>query len=304
MDNIILEVNEEYIGVRIDVFLAKKLTQFTRSAIQKVILENNVTVNGKIIKYNYKLKKNDSIELLIVEAKELNILAENIPLDILFEDEHILVINKQKGMVVHPAPGHYEGTLVNALMHHCKGQLSGINGVLRPGIVHRIDKDTSGILVVAKTNESHVGLSLQLEKHTMVRVYNAIAINNLKEDTGTIDKPIGRHPKERKKMAVTNKNSKHAITHYKVLERLSRYTFVEVTLETGRTHQIRVHMHSIGNPLLGDELYGKVNASKFGFYGQALHATVLGFIHPYTKKYMEFTSSLPPEFEIALQKMR
>ncbi|MDE6182332.1 MAG: RluA family pseudouridine synthase, partial [Eubacteriales bacterium] len=235
--------------------------------------------------------------------KELNIKEENIPLDIIYEDDDIILINKPQNMVVHPAAGNYEGTLVNALMFHCKGNLSGINGILRPGIVHRIDKDTSGILVVAKNDNAHQKLAIQLANHSMTRVYYAIVTGNLKEDTGTIDAPIGRHKVDRKKMAVINKNSKNAITHYTVLERLKKHTLVKLQLETGRTHQIRVHMAYIGHSLLGDEVYG-AKKQPYKLLGQALHAKVLGFIHPTKNEYMEFETELPEYFNNLIKKLR
>ena len=304
MNEYSFEVQNDDVLKRIDLFLTDNMGVLSRNNIQKLIKDKKVFVNNKNVKHSYKLQKNDFIQVFIDEPKELEVTAQNIPLDIIFEDEHIVVVNKPKGMVVHPAVGNYEGTLVNALLHHCKGQLSGINGVMRPGIVHRIDKDTTGLLVVSKSNEAHIGLAKQFEEHTINRIYNAIVFNNVKEDEGTIDKPIGRHPTERTKMAITSKNSKRAVTHYKVLERFGKYTFVEFKLETGRTHQIRVHMAYNGNPLLGDYVYCKNTKITYGFDGQALHAKVLGFNHPITNKYMEFEAKLPANFEIAIHKMR
>ncbi len=287
---------------RIDSFLNNSLENISRSRIQKLIEENKILVNNKNINKNYKLKENDKIIVNIEQPKEINILPEDIPLDIVYEDEDVILINKPQDMVVHPANGHYSHTLVNALMYHCKDNLSGINGVMRPGIVHRIDKDTSGILIVAKNDKAHQSLASQLEDHSMTRVYYAIVYNNLKNDTGTIDAPIGRHPVDRKKMAVTDKNSKRAITHYEVLQRFKKYTFIKLRLETGRTHQIRVHMAYVGNPLLGDNVYGK-EKQPFNLIGQVLHAKVLGFLHPTTNKYMEFETELPQYFKELLKKI-
>lgn len=288
---------------RIDSFLNSSLEDISRSRIQKLIEDNEILVNNKPINKNYKLKENDTILINIEEPKEINILPENIHLNIVYEDNDIILINKPQNMVVHPANGHYSGTLVNALMYHCKDNLSGINGVMRPGIVHRIDKDTSGILIVAKNDKAHQSLASQLENHSMTRVYYAIVYNNLKNDTGTIDAPIGRHPIDRKKMAVTDKNGKRAVTHYEVLKRFKKYTFIKLKLETGRTHQIRVHMSYIGNPLLGDTVYGK-EKQPFKLLGQVLHAKVLGFIHPITNEYMEFETELPQYFKELLNKLQ
>lgn len=299
LEFLILKDNEDK---RIDSFLNDKLEDISRSRIQKLIEEKQILVNNKNINKNYKLKENDKILVNIDEPKEIDILPENIPIDIVYEDDDVILINKPQDMVVHPANGHYSGTLVNALMYHCKDNLSGINGVMRPGIVHRIDKDTSGILIVAKNDKAHQSLASQLEDHSMTRVYYAIVYNNLKEDTGTIDAPIGRHPVDRKKMAVTDKNSKIAVTHYEVLQRFKKYTFIRLKLETGRTHQIRVHMAYIGNPLLGDVVYGK-EKQPFKLKGQVLHAKVLGFIHPTTNEYMEFETDLPQYFKDLLKKL-
>lgn len=296
-------IEKEDIGIRIDVYIADNFEQLSRNAVQKLIESNNITVNEKKIKANYKLKENDVISLEIPQAKEVEISAENIPLEILYEDKDIIVINKQQGMVVHPAPGHYTGTLVNALMYYCKKDLSGINGQLRPGIVHRIDKDTSGILIVAKNDKAHQFLALELSKHTMIRKYQAIVFNSFSEQDGTVDKPIGRHPLDRKKMAVTQKNSRHAVTHYKVLEKLGKFSLIQAQLETGRTHQIRVHMAYIGHPLLGDEVYG-TKKQPFYLKGQVLHAKVLGFIHPITKQYMEFETELPEYFQKLIERLK
>ncbi len=287
---------------RVDIYLSEKIEQLSRGNIQKLAKNNLILVNGKAIKSNYKLKLNDLIEVSFEAPKEVDILAENIPLNIVYEDEQLLVINKPENMVVHPAPGNYTGTLVNALMHHCKNNLSGINGELRPGIVHRIDKETSGILVVAKTNEAHIKLSEQLQNHTMMRKYHAIVHNIIKEEKGKVDKPIARDKKDRKKMAI-NLEGRRAVTHFKVLEKFDNFTYVEFSLETGRTHQIRVHMKSIGHPLLGDETYSK-NNHKFNLNGQVLHAKQLGFIHPTTNEYMEFNSELPQSFQKVLNYYR
>ncbi|MBS5794546.1 MAG: RluA family pseudouridine synthase [Clostridiales bacterium] len=287
---------------RIDNFLNNNLEDVSRNRIQKLIEEKQVLVNNKSINKNYKIKENDKIIINIEEPKEIDILPENIPLNIVYEDEDVILVNKPQDMVVHPANGHYSHTLVNALMYHCKDNLSGINGVMRPGIVHRIDKDTSGILIVAKNDKAHQKLANQLEQHSMTRVYYAIVYNNLKNDKGVIDAPIGRHPIDRKKMVVTDKNSKRAVTHYEVLQRFNKYTFIKLKLETGRTHQIRVHMSYIGNPLLGDIVYGK-EKQPFKLFGQVLHAKVLGFVHPTTNKYMEFETELPQYFKDILKKL-
>ena len=298
-----LAAEKEDIGIRIDVYISNNFESLSRNAVQKLIEDENITVNEKKIKSNYKLKENDIILIQIPEAKEVEIKAENIPLEILYEDKDIIVINKPKGMVVHPAPGHYTGTLVNALMYHCREELSGINGELRPGIVHRIDKDTSGILMAAKNDKAHQFLALQLSKHTITRKYQAIVFNSFSEEEGTIDKPIGRHSIDRKKMAVTQKNSRCAVTHYKVLEKLGKFSLIQAQLETGRTHQIRVHMAYIGHPLLGDEVYGS-KKQPFHLQGQVLHAKILGFVHPITKQYMEFETELPEYFLKLIERLR
>ncbi len=282
-------------NTRIDKFLSDKVEGTTRSHIQKLIEDGNILVDGKTVKPNYKLKINQEISLTVPEAKPLEITAEDIKLDVVYEDEHLLIVNKPQNMVVHPAAGNMEGTLVNALMHHCGDSLSGINGVIRPGIVHRIDKDTSGLLLVAKDDISHIGLAEQIKEHSLTRKYIAIVHGNIKEDSGKVDAPIGRHPTNRKKMCITDKNSKNAVTHFRVLERFMEYTFVECRLETGRTHQIRVHMASIGHPVLGDKTYG-VKKEKYNLKGQLLHAKVIGFIHPVTKEYMEFETEVPERF--------
>ena len=273
------------------------------NVIKKLIEEGNVLVNDKAVKANYKLRKNDIVTLIIPEAEPLEIIPQNIHLDILYEDDDVIVINKPQGMVVHPAAGHYTGTLVNGLMAHCRDELSGINGVMRPGIVHRIDMDTSGVIMAAKNNNAHRSLAAQLAEHSITRKYNAIVYNNIKEDEGTVDKPIARNPSDRKKMAVTQKHSRHAVTHYRVIERMEKFTLIEAQLETGRTHQIRVHMTYIGHPLLGDMVYGP-KKQPIHLEGQALHARVLGFIHPRTGEYLEFEAPLPPYFEALLERLR
>jgi 23S rRNA pseudouridine1911/1915/1917 synthase len=288
-------------GNRIDKYLSEKFEDKSRSYIQGIIENENVQVNKKNVKSNYKLKEGDNIAVSIPEPENLNIEAEDIVLDVLYEDSDVIVINKPQGMVVHPAPGVYTGTLVNALLNHCT-DLSGINGVVRPGIVHRIDKDTSGILVIAKNDYAHNKLSEQLKDHSMNRVYIALVEGNLKDDEGSIDQPMGRHPIDRIKMAVV-KDGKRAVTHYKVLERFDKFNLVQCKLETGRTHQIRVHMAYIGHPLVGDPVYG-FKKQRFKLNGQMLHAQVLGFIHPTTLEYMEFKTPLPDYYENILKKLR
>lgn len=287
-------------GIRVDKYI--KIEGMPRSQVQKLIDEGNVTVNGKIAKGSAKLKAGDLIAVDVPAPVELDIKAENIPLDILYEDEHMLVINKPQGMVVHPAAGNYEGTLVNALMYHCKGSLSGINGVMRPGIVHRIDKDTSGLLLVAKTNEAHLSLSEQIKNKTAHRHYICIVCGIIDTKKGIIDAPIGRHPTNRLKMAVTPTNSKNAVTHFEVLEYLNNATYVACDLETGRTHQIRVHMQYIGHPIIGDPLY--LNKNTYNLKGQALHAQKIAFDHPISGERMEFTADPPEYFGELLEKLR
>ena len=296
-------VASDTVSVRIDRYLTEQCPELSRSYIQKLLKDQKVKADHKTVKANYKVQPGQEIVVEIPDAEPLDIQPEDIPLDILYEDPYLLVVNKPKGMVVHPAAGHTGGTLVNAVMAHCGENLSGINGVLRPGIVHRIDKDTTGALLVCKTDEVHRSLAKQLKEHSIKRRYRAIVRGNLKEDTGTIEGPIGRHPTDRKKMAINYKNGKDAVTHYKVLERFGQYTYVECRLETGRTHQIRVHMSSIGHPLLGDTVYGS-GKDPFHLEGQTLHAMILGFIHPITGEYMEFSAPLPEYFLKLLEKLR
>lgn len=296
-------VDENGEDLRIDKYLALLMEDCSRSYIQKIIGDQSVTVNGKSVKANYKVGIGDAVEIQIPDPVILDIQPENITLDILYEDDDILIINKPKDMVVHPAPGHYTGTLVNAVMYHCGDQLSTINGVLRPGIVHRIDKDTTGVLVICKNDKAHRAVAEQLAVHNITRTYHAIVYNNIKEDEGTVDAPIGRMDADRKKMGINRKNGRHAVTHYRVLERFGRYTYIECRLETGRTHQIRVHMASIGHPLLGDTVYGP-SKDPFKLEGQALHAKLLGFQHPTTGQYVEFESPLPDYFTALLNKLR
>lgn len=290
----ILEITENQAGERIDRFLADS-QDLTRSFLQKILKEGEVIVNGKSVKANYKLRKGDRIEFEIPEAVEPDIVAEDIPLSILYEDADVLVVDKPKGMVVHPAAGHYSRTLVNAVMYHCKGELSGINGVLRPGIVHRIDRDTTGSIIICKNDMAHNEIARQLKEHSINRRYRAIVTGVLKDEEGTIEGAIGRDKKDRKKMEITA-DGKPAVTHYRVLQRFKHYTYVECVLETGRTHQIRVHMASIGHPLLGDEVYGR-KSDKYKCEGQCLHAMTLGFHHPRTGEYIEVNAPLPPYFE-------
>lgn len=297
------EVTAEEDGLRLDQYIAGRCMDLSRSYIQKLIKESRVTINKNIqTKTKTAVQESDIVNVFLPDPKELEIKPQDIPLDILYEDNDVLVVNKPKGMVVHPAPGHYEDTLVNAVLYHCRDNLSGINGVLRPGIVHRIDKDTTGALIVCKNDKAHQKIADQLRAHTITRSYCAIVYNNFSEDEGMINAPIGRHPTNRKKRMVTEKNSKEAITHYKVLDHLNhKFNYIECRLETGRTHQIRVHMSHIGHPLLGDEVYGPVNSKFKNLQGQTLHAATLGFIHPTTEEYMEFSAPLPDYFEKLLK---
>ena len=303
MDKIIFQVEKEHAGIRIDRYLSDNLEEISRSYLQKLLKEKHITVNEKEIKASYKVQEGDVVSVSVPEPEEPDILPEEIPLDILYEDDSLMVVNKPKNMVVHPSAGHLSGTLVNAVLFHCKGNLSGINGIMRPGIVHRIDKDTTGALLICKTDTCHRILAEQLKVHSITRKYRAVVQGNLKDDEGTIEGPIGRHTTDRKKMAINYKNGKEAITHYRVLERFGNATYIECQLETGRTHQIRVHMASIGHPLLGDTTYGS-SKNPYHLQGQALHAMVLGFLHPVTNTYMEFTAPLPEYFLKLLEKLR
>jgi 23S rRNA pseudouridine1911/1915/1917 synthase len=288
---------------RIDKVLSSKIDDLTRSAISNYIEDGLCLVNGKEVSKNYKVKLGDEIIFTIPDPEPIEAIPQNIPLDIVYEDDDLLIVNKPKNMVVHPAAGNPEGTLVNALLYHCKGSLSGINGKIRPGIVHRIDKDTSGLLIIAKNDTSHNFLAEQIKEHSFRREYEAIVYGNFKEKQGTVNAPIGRHPTDRKKMTVTTKNSKEAVTHYEVLEEFDGFSYVRLKLETGRTHQIRVHMAYINHPVIGDEVYGPKKVIK-DTMGQCLHARVIGFIHPTTKEYIEFKSDLPEYFTDYLNKLR
>lgn len=293
------ELEAEYEGERLDKYLSILYPEQSRSFFQKLIKDGHVLVNDTPEKANYRLRVEDLISVTIPDAVETLILPENIPLDILYEDDDLLVVNKPKGMVVHPSAGHYTGTLVNAIMYHCKDSLSGINGEIRPGIVHRIDMDTTGSLIVCKNDESHIFIAEQIKEHSVTRKYRGIVYGGVSDDEGTIDAPIGRHPTDRKKMAIVP-NGKPAVTHYRVLQRFERYTYMEFQLETGRTHQIRVHMASIGHPLLGDAVYSS-GKSPYHLQGQTLHAMTIGFIHPATREYLEITAPLPEYFEKILR---
>lgn len=303
MNEIVFDILPEMEDERIDKCISGYMEALSRSYVQKVIKDGNVSVNDTVVKANYRVKADDQVRFIIPESVEPDIPAQDIPLDILYEDQDILIVNKPKNMVVHPAPGHYEGTLVNAVMYHCKGELSGINGVLRPGIVHRIDKDTTGSIIVCKNDEAHNAVAELLKTHDITRKYRAIVYGNMKDEQGTVDAPIGRHPNDRKKMAVNEKHGKRAVTHYKVLEHLGQYTYIECQLETGRTHQIRVHMASIGHPLLGDTVYSG-RKSPFHLDGQVLHAMTIGFIHPRSGCYIEVEAPLPDYFERLLKMLR
>lgn len=303
MKELLIDVTQDFEGERIDKYLSRLVTDSSRSAIQKLIESGSVKVNGSQVSKNYKVSADDEILMLQGELKTLDAEPENIPLDIVYEDSDLLVVNKPRGMVVHPAPGNYSGTLVNALLYHCKDSLSGINGVLRPGIVHRIDKDTSGLLIVAKNDKAHIGLAKQIKEHSFTREYNAVVCGHLKEYEGTVCAPIGRNPKDRKKMCVTENNSKNAVTHYKVINEYEGYSHISLRLETGRTHQIRVHMAYIGHPVAGDFVYGNDKKSAY-LNGQCLHAIKIGFVHPITNEYLEFNSELPDYFKEFLNRLK
>lgn len=297
-------VAEEDQDTRIDKYLTDCCENLSRSYLQKLLKSGDVLVNDKPAKSSYKICEGDIISCHVTEAVEPEILAEPIPLDILYEDEDVILVNKPKGMVVHPAAGHISGTLVNGLMYHCRGQLSGINGVMRPGIVHRIDMDTTGVLIVCKNDMAHREIAAQLKEHSITRRYQAVVHGVLKDDEGTVNATIGRHPVDRKKMSINTRNGKEAVTHYKVLERFRDFTYIECRLETGRTHQIRVHMASIHHPLLGDQVYGPDKCPFKNLQGQTLHAGILGFVHPRTRQYMEFSAPLPLYFEELLEKLK
>ena len=303
MNEILIDVPENFEGERVDKFLSVLLENSSRNSIQKLIENGKVLVNGVVVNKKYKVSTDDEVTVLPSELKPLDAEPENIPLDIVYEDEHLLVVNKPRGMVVHPAPGNYSGTLVNALLYHCKDSLSGINGILRPGIVHRIDKDTSGLLIVAKTDKAHLGLAEQIKEHSFTREYNAVIVGHLKERQGTVNAPIGRNPKDRKKMCVTMQNSKNAVTHYTTIEDYEGYSHISLKLETGRTHQIRVHMAHLGHAVAGDSVYGNDKRSAY-LNGQCLHAIKIGFIHPVTEEYLEFTSELPDYFKSFIDKIK
>lgn len=297
------EVTEDGAGVRMDKYLSGLVPEFSRSYLQRLIQEERVRVDGRPVRGKEKAVPGAVIELDVPEAVEPRIEPEDLPLKILYEDKDVILVNKPKGMVVHPAAGHTSGTLVNALLFHCKGELSGINGVLRPGIVHRIDRDTTGVLIACKNDRAHNCLAEQLKEHTVTRRYRALVCGNIKEDEGTVDAPIGRHPTDRKKMAVVRSGGREAVTHYRVLERFGNYTYIECRLETGRTHQIRVHMAGMGHPLLGDQVYGRGKAP-FRLEGQTLHAMILGFMHPSSGEYMEFEAPLPEYFAALLETLQ
>lgn len=302
MNEFIIKADISHKGTRIDKFLSDNCPDISRSFAAKLCEDNLVFANGKNVLKNYKIKGEEEIKAIIPEEEEISVIAEDLPLDIVYEDRDVIVINKPQGMVVHPAAGNYTKTLVNALMYHCKGELSAINGVIRPGIVHRIDKDTSGLLIVAKNNDAHIALSNQLKDRKTLRKYIALVNGNIKEDEGKIDKPIGRSSADRKKMAIVQ-GGREAITHFKVLERFNQYTLLECVLETGRTHQIRVHLSSIGHSIVGDKTYG-IKKERFNLSGQLLHAKTIGFLHPETNELMEFSSELPEHFLNVLTTLR
>lgn len=298
-----LYVTDEFVGTRIDSYISVNLDGCSRSSVAKLIADGKVLVNNKTTAKSYKVALNDAITVVIDDPVDTDIVPQNIPLDIVYEDNDLLVVNKPKGMVVHPSVGNYTDTLVNALMYHCKNSLSGINGVLRPGIVHRIDKNTSGLLIVAKNDNAHRLIAEQIKEHSFTREYAAVVYGNIKDDSGKIDAPIGRHPIDRKRMCVTDRNSKNAVTHYQVLERFGDFTYIKCRLETGRTHQIRVHMAYINHPIAGDDVYGPKKVIT-ALCGQCLHAKTIGFIHPSTGEYMEFSSDVPDVFGDFLEKIR
>jgi len=298
----LLTLRADQSGERADAFLARSIPDLTRSAAQRLLEEGAVTLSGKPVKKNYKTAPGDVLEIALPDPEVVDVVPQNIPLDVVYEDADVIVVNKPVGLVVHPAPGHPDGTLVNALLYHCGDSLSGINGELRPGIVHRIDRDTSGLIIAAKNDRAHQALAAQLQDHSLARVYEAVTVGGLKEDEGTVDAPIGRHPVDRKKMAIDRKNGRSAVTHWTVLNRYPGYTHVECRLETGRTHQIRVHMASIGHPLLGDVVYGSRKPWP-GLAGQCLHARKLKFIHPSTGKLMEVECGRPEWFEKVLKQI-
>lgn len=297
-------VTDDDAGLRIDKYLSSVMPDKSRSYIQKLIKDTAVSADLKPVKSNYKVNAGQNVQVCLPEPVSLDIRPENIPLDILYEDDDVILINKPKNMVVHPSAGHESHTVVNAVLYHCRGNLSTINGVVRPGIVHRIDKDTTGVIIICKNDTAHQSLADQLKVHSITRKYHALVYNNFTEDEGTVNAPIGRSPQDRKKMAVNYKNGKEAVTHYRVLERFGKYTYIECTLETGRTHQIRVHMASIGHPLVGDSVYGPSKCPFGNLEGQTLHAKVFGFVHPKTGEYMEFEAPLPEYFENLLKKLR
>ena len=302
MEILTLQPNKEDAGKRIDAWLAANLEDMTRSAVQRLLEEGQVVCDGKQLAKNYKLNGSETLEVSLPDPEPVDVVPQDIPLDVVFEDGDVIVVNKPKGLVVHPAPGHPDGTLVNALLHHCGDSLSGIGGELRPGIVHRIDRDTSGLIIAAKNDFAHQRLAAQLQDHTLARIYQCIVIGNLREDSGTVDAPIGRHPVDRKKMAVVA-NGRNAVTHWTVLARYPGFTHVECRLETGRTHQIRVHMAHIGHPILGDTVYGSKKPVP-GLQGQCLHAVGLRFLHPRTEELVELHCGLSEEFQAQLQKLR
>ena len=303
MEKLTLQPNKEDAGKRVDAWISSQAEGLTRSAVQRLLEEGAVTCGGKSVAKNYRLTGAEVLEVALPEPEPVDVVPQNIPLDVVFEDEHVIVVNKPVGMVVHPAPGHPDGTLVNALLYHCGSSLSGINGELRPGIVHRIDRDTSGLIIAAKNDAAHVALAAQLQDHSLARTYEAVCVGGLRDDEGTVDAPIGRHPVDRKRMAVDHKNGRRAVTRWSVLERYSGYTRVECRLETGRTHQIRVHMASLGHPLLGDVVYGAKKPWP-GLAGQCLHAKRLKFVHPATGQTVELECPLPDWFEAMLEKLR